>query len=361
LKKINVYSKRPFQSIKSFSDTGFHTLKYYKTQKQETIVHNSIVILTIEFDTLEYSQNIYKFCEILDLIIYKIIFNSVCIYYILGHLSMILTKNSSFIYLTNKYFRFSNEVEENKQFLLKFYKDKQQFQKINIPSQHRDSIQNNRIPYNSQNIDSKCTPHSENNSLMQSSLNNSINYECSKICLKENPCKIKSFASKISSRPESTQKDDIESVFKEKRNMWRMTDNEIYITRLFGFKVRLGLCSRLRCRRIKQTDYDEKNFNYSLNILKNFLSVETLIKVISDVEKLKDLVMNKAQKTIFDFYYLNNYSKIDPAKEIESYFDKKEFISFWKLRPNDEFSRNINSRLLDLFNEDILKCFCNTD
>jgi hypothetical protein len=196
---------------------------------------------------------------------------------------------------------------------------------------------------------------------MQSSVNNSINFECSKIYLKENPCKVKSFVSKISSRPEATQKDDIESVFKDKRSMWRMTDNEIYITRLFGFKVRLGICSKLKCRRKKERDYDEKNFNYSMNILKNFLSVETLIKVISDVEKLKSLVMNKAQKTIFDFYYLNNYSKIDPAKEIESYFEKKEFISFWKLRPNDEFSRNINSKLLDLFNEDILKCFCNTE
>jgi hypothetical protein len=188
-----------------------------------------------------------------------------------------------------------------------------------------------------------------------------MNYECSKICLKENKCNVKSFGSKFSSKPETSKKHDVESVFREKRNIWRMTDNEIYITKLFDFKVSLGICSRLRCRKIKETDLDEKNFNHSLRILKNFLSVETLIKVVSDVERLKELIMNKSQKTIFDFYYLNNYSKVDPAREIESFFDQKEFISFWKLRPNDEFSSNVNSKLLDLFNEDILKCFCNTE
>ena len=111
----------------------------------------------------------------------------------------------------------------------------------------------------------------------------------------------------------------------------------------------------------KAKSYDFINLNYGSNILRNFLSVESLIKAVSDVEKLKNLLLNKSQKMIFELYYLNNYTRINPKTEIKSTFDVKEFQSFWKVKPTDEISKFINLKLLELFNEDTLKCFSNTD
>jgi len=96
-----------------------------------------------------------------------------------------------------------------------------------------------------------------------------------------------------------TEKFDSSSFFK---------DIGIYLESLHKKPLEMNICSWCRCLSgsMKSSAYE-----YCLKGLNNLLEYENMLNTITDVKKLKRLLMNKDQQTIFDYYYANYYSEED--------------------------------------------------
>jgi hypothetical protein len=74
---------------------------------------------------------------------------------------------------------------------------------------------------------------------------------------------------------------------------------------------------------------------------------------MSNLQKLKHLLLNEGQLKCFEKYYLNYYSEFD---EDEFLIKKGDFLSMFE-RADSSFSNFMNERLVNLSEKEIYSCF----
>jgi len=85
-------------------------------------------------------------------------------------------------------------------------------------------------------------------------------------------------------------------------------DMSIYLESLNKKPLEMNICSWCRCLAGSMKSSVYENCIKGLN---NLLEFENLLSLITDVRKLKRLLLNKDQITVFDYYYANYYSEED--------------------------------------------------
>jgi hypothetical protein len=360
--KFQIFTENSLTFLKTLSDEGMYSLDYYKFLNEVQVKDNISNYLTIQFDSSNRTQNVYKISERIDTVSNRILCNCIIIYLVFYTFSKVLLKNTAYLYLVNKFFRFSTDIEENKKFLLNFYKDKQILQKFKLTNTQNELIQKSykNVNNSSTNIESSNVQNETLNLINNPS--SFFNVDSSKLNLKENNFQKALISSKTMKAASPVIKEKSATIIcREKSNIWTKVESQLYLIRLFDYQIRLKTCSRINCRKVKDDENNVKNFKAAKKVLKNQLTFESLIKIISDVERLKKLIMDTSQRQIFDLYFLNNYTECGEVKEIKTNFHKKDFTALWKAKPKDEFEKVISRKLLELFNEDILKCFNSTN
>jgi hypothetical protein len=93
------------------------------------------------------------------------------------------------------------------------------------------------------------------------------------------------------------------------------------------------------------------NFLYSKKVLSEYLSIERYVKSVSDLEKLKQFLLDKSQLNFFNTYYLNSYN-IKNSKKVA--FSESELTEILSNKLSDEYKKVTNNKLIQMFNNEML-------
>jgi hypothetical protein len=129
---------------------------------------------------------------------------------------------------------------------------------------------------------------------------------------------------------------------------------KFFVIQLSNSHAVLPFCQRLRP---KAFPFNENcnDFIKSSGILEGYISIERLVKTISDTEKLKQFLFDKSQLYLFNFHYLNNYS-MNP-NDIELKFEENKFSSIYKNKVMDDHSKRVSNKLIQMYNDEMLATF----